>query len=368
MLTSIAANHDVFIESSSSCYDVVRATSVIDLLNKNWPGRASDLLTPMLLLEHYVTTAPQRADANYLGHCLPPVLVAAVDAYLFPARPSVLSKLAADSNPLTVVAVGLASAALAQPLLPLSESVLDTIFVALDQVPERRPRHHSDDSDDSAYVLAPQSVTDVDVVRSVLVLAQRAHRLDAALFEKCVARYGLLILRAIGPLARNRVDLGVLGSLIVDYIHRSIPSLLDKVAWPDSDEWSAEYITCMGWALLLAAERLLHYLAPDSLTPFLSAWLEALPTDIFATRDFLVPLVERLPRTVAAFRPLALAVVTRYEATPPLPSIVDFGMRDVALDPTHCDDCKTVRAFLDDPNINESTFTKSGRHKRPRHA
>ncbi|KDO19012.1 hypothetical protein SPRG_14849 [Saprolegnia parasitica CBS 223.65] len=345
------------------CYHIVQATPGLgpSLLNakNDWYGRGSDFVKYSLLLEHYVTTiAPQRADANFVGACLPPVLVAAVDTFLFPAHPSILLTLAStDADPLMVVAVGLASAALTQPSLRLPATVLEVIFCALKQLPPRRPRKASVDS--YLNLPLPQTVTSVDAARSVLVLAQRANRLDATFFNTCADRYGLFILPAIRPLADNRVDLGALHSLVVEYIQRSIHVLLDKMAWPDLHEVVANrqhdgQSVSMGVHLTREAVMLLQSYAPESVASFATAWLKALPTDIRTTHKLLVPLVDLLPRNVAAYRLLAAAAIARFDATPPLPPVVDFALGDVALDPTHCSQCKATRTFLDDPTTNVS--------------
>ncbi|KDO23180.1 hypothetical protein SPRG_09988 [Saprolegnia parasitica CBS 223.65] len=346
------------------CYHIVRATpdfgrSLLNAKNDSY-GRGSDFVKYSLLLEHYVTTiALQRADANFVGHWLPPVLVAAVDTFLFPAHPSILLTLATtDADPLMVVAVGLASAALTAPSLRLPTTVLDGIFCALEQLPPRRPREKTS-ADRDFNLPIPQTVTSVDAVRSVLVLAQRANRLDATFFDTCVDRYGLFILPAIRPLASNQVHLGALHSLVVEYIHRSIHALLDKTAWPDLHEVVAYRqhggrSVSMGVHLTREAVMLLQSYAQDSVASFATAWLKALPTDIRTTHKLLVPLVDLLPRNVAAYRLLAAASIARFDATPPLSPVVDFALRDVALDPTHCSQCKTTRTFLDDPANNVS--------------
>ncbi|EQC35321.1 hypothetical protein SDRG_07033, partial [Saprolegnia diclina VS20] len=56
----------------------------------DWKHRGCVFAKCRLLLKHYVTTtAPQRVDASYVR--LPSVLVAAIDAFLFPTHPSVTS-------------------------------------------------------------------------------------------------------------------------------------------------------------------------------------------------------------------------------------------------------------------------------------
>ncbi|EQC39911.1 hypothetical protein SDRG_02567 [Saprolegnia diclina VS20] len=128
---------------------------------EDWYGRNSDFVKNILLLEHFVTTtAPQLHKANYVGHRLPPVLVAAVDAYLFAPRPSIMAKHG-------------------------YRHVIDCIVRAV-----------TDPTLNGHTVLCMR----VKVIQSILHLALATNRVDAAFFEKCVKLWDLKLLPALRTL------------------------------------------------------------------------------------------------------------------------------------------------------------------------
>ncbi|KDO23181.1 hypothetical protein SPRG_09989 [Saprolegnia parasitica CBS 223.65] len=328
------------------CYDVVLATpGLVPKLfrsEEGWYGHGPDFLKNVLLLEHYVTTtAPQLGEANYVGHRLPPVLVAAVDSYVFAPRPSIMDMLPdSAANIISDIAVGLASAAVCQPSLPLPSKAIDRILRAvtdpdLDWYSMRRIR--------------------VDGIQSVLYLALATNRVDAALFEQCVILWDPKLLPALRTLCATQCpNFSTISPLVIAYIRRLPKSLVTPDCWrsswyTDDEKIYKDASVAIGVLLLLDAIDLLQWLSPTTVVPFLRAWLAALPRTLEATHSLLAPVVMHGPTVKVLWR-LASQLIARFEALPSLPTYVSFAMCDIKLEPAHCTQCREVHKFLQSPD------------------
>ncbi|KDO19013.1 hypothetical protein SPRG_14850 [Saprolegnia parasitica CBS 223.65] len=274
--------------------------------------------TNVLLLEHYVTTmAPQLDEANYVGHRLPPVLVAAVDSYVFAPRPSIMDMLPdTAANIISVIAVGLASAAVCQPSLPLPSKAIDRILRAvtdpdLDSYSMRRIR--------------------VDGIQSVLYLALATNRVDAALFEQCVILWDLKLLPALRTLCATQCpNFSTVSPFVIAYLRRVPKSLGTPDCWrsswyTDDEKIYKDASVAIGVLLLLDAIDLLQRLSPTTVVPYLTACLAALPRTLEATHSLLAPVVMHGPRVKVLWH-LASQLIARFEALPSLPTYASFAI------------------------------------------
>ncbi|EQC39910.1 hypothetical protein SDRG_02566 [Saprolegnia diclina VS20] len=318
------------------CYHVVRATPGL-LTNKRLQNRGPIFLKGLLLLEHYVqTTVAQLYDANYVR--LPPVLVTAIDAYLFPALPAVMSfDLPTHGlDLLQDIAVGLASAARCQPLLPLPVAVVDEILEAVRAMPQ-----------DYAAALRHR----IDVPAAVLALASLTQRFDAGLFATCTGIWGLGMLPAVASITSQLEDTALLSPLLVDYVDSVAETLADNSVWEKAwrrPVYAAEddAATQIGVFLFLDTVLALKLVAPNLTLAFAARWLQTLPTTLDAIDSLLLPVVVRLDQASAVYRLVAKTVVERFAAEPPLPDVTNFEMQPhPSLDNEHCYQCRNAHEF-----------------------
>ncbi|KDO23178.1 hypothetical protein SPRG_09986 [Saprolegnia parasitica CBS 223.65] len=318
------------------CYHIVRATPGL-LTKQSWSGRGPIFLKGLFLLEHYVrTTVPQLLDANYVR--LPPVLVTAIDAYLFPALPTVVS-FECPTHGLDLlkdIAVGLASALRCQPLLPLPVTVIDKILEAVRTMPI-----------DVAFRLEGC----IDIAAAVLALASLAQRFDAELFAACEQIWGVGMLPAVASITSQFQDTALLRPLLVDSVDRVVETLADHSLWQQAwrrpvyatkDDAAAP----IGVFLFLDTVDALEHAAPNHTHLFASTWLRSLPATLEVKDSLLLPVVSRLDHASAVYRLLATAAVDRFAGEPPLPVVSNFSMQPhPSLDNGHCHQCRSACAF-----------------------
>ncbi|EQC25098.1 hypothetical protein SDRG_17012 [Saprolegnia diclina VS20] len=196
------------------CYDAVLRTPQL-FTDEFGVRRGPAVVQGLILLEHYVkTTVPPLEKASFLSRWLPPMVVAAVDAYLYAPLPVSGFLLSPDAfDPLEAVAVGLTTALRCQPAINLPLAVVDSLAEVL-----------------QSYIPHDVIFSDLDVVLAVFAVASHAHRLDAALFGTCAKLCGLALLPALTTMPEDSVP--AVGDLVIAYIDASVHALANASLWP----------------------------------------------------------------------------------------------------------------------------------------
>ncbi|KDO23176.1 hypothetical protein SPRG_09984 [Saprolegnia parasitica CBS 223.65] len=321
------------------CYHALLATPNVWAAPRRYE-RSHIVLEEVLVLEHYVqVTAPQLQEANYMSQRLPLPFVAVIDAYLF--EPSAVLQFALPDQLLRVYAVALASAMRRQPSLPLAVDIVDGILEAvrtLRSANTYRIYFHA------CYVLYR------DAAAAVLFLASHTRRLDAALFDACVAVWGLALFRTIASVQPHLADTTLLGQLALAYIDAVLETLAVETAWPEwlprPTEEDKDWVQ-MGAVIFLDVLHLLEQLAPAKMVTVATMWLQALPTTRNALHGHLLPVLARLDEGSPVYRLLATAAIARSTHLPPLPVVAPaFAIAPPEdLNPDHCQQCNHVHAF-----------------------
>ncbi|EQC39914.1 hypothetical protein SDRG_02570 [Saprolegnia diclina VS20] len=185
---------------------------------------------------------------------------------------------------------------------------------------------------------------------AVLFLASLTQRLDAALFDACVAVGVVALFRVIAAIYPQLADSAPLRPLALAYVDAVIETLARDTAWPEwlprPTEEDRDWIK-VGAVIFLDVLHLVEQLAPQKSRTVTSAWLAALPTTRDALHRHRLPVLARLDTSSPVHRLLATAAIDRWTHLPPLPVVTpDFALPPPEdLDPQHCHQCGNVHAL-----------------------
>ncbi|KDO27304.1 hypothetical protein SPRG_07554 [Saprolegnia parasitica CBS 223.65] len=340
-------------EFIKGCYDHALHQPQFCLENDMSPEKFRRFAANIVLLDWYLDEhAPHSVHGNYLGAFLPPSMLLAVDAFLYPRQPNALTLLAVmkklpPAKVLLYVPEALAVALKSQPTMVVDRyvHVIENAFALFDAASVR---------------YKPVGAT---IFASLVAVSERAGRCDATAFEKC---WTLLF---PASLAGTRQRLQERTSPLPDDLRACIAALVAALAptLSSDNDWQPTYTGCYkSWEQpgLLAVEVLatVDPTQPWTVTPRMRTTHDDDNDDdepYFAfgnpdpTRELYCPLATLLAKVVPQHVVEIERVVQRCFAVlgrtrAPRPDITDYVFNDIALDAAHCDMCARLAAFLTD--------------------
>ncbi|KDO17681.1 hypothetical protein SPRG_16915 [Saprolegnia parasitica CBS 223.65] len=323
-----------FVRASYAMAQRQRRTDILYTHGED-PALQTYCLTHIVLLDWYINElAPHRPDSYWYSERLPLVLAAHVDSFVHPGSNSFPNHLP-PMTWLLGVPTAIVKALASQPALQVGTFV-DTVLSVMCTVKANRKVIH-----DWEWTLFSG-----DTLCDLLLLADHVGRVDPTLLENCFSIWGVTALLGVASFLRKHpCPLAAPERAAIARCVMVLANTLPKNKTGCEAEVEQMYFTSPVHPTLEAMD-LLMVTEPETFKSFFSTWYQALELCPRTNRLLFFPVLDKL-HSMGYRAKIALlledSIKMCVNARP-----IDLAIRDVAMDATHCYECRLFDRFLRD--------------------